>query len=190
MAETIQLWAILIAVLGVLVTLIIALLKFNRNSVTKEDLTSLKADLTSAFDRAIEALRLDMNKRFEEVDRRFEEAATERKEIKEEAAADRQLIRTEMSNGFDHARDERKAIKEEAAADRQLIRTEMSKGFDHARVDRQLIRMEMSKGFDHARDERKAIEGEIIRQNQNYIEHLAHHNTKKVNPNSEEDDST
>ena len=60
MAETIQLWAILIAVLGVLVTLIITIFKFGRNTVTKEDLNN-----------SIESLRLDINKRFQEVNRRF-----------------------------------------------------------------------------------------------------------------------
>jgi hypothetical protein len=83
----------------------------------------------------------------------------------DDAAADRQLIREEMSKGFDDARDERKAIE------------------DGARFDRKAIR-------DEARVERTKIEGEIVRQNQNYIEHLAHHNTKKANPDSEEDDST
>ena len=130
--NTFQFWAILVAILGVFVTL----LKFNRNTITKED-------LTSALNSAIEALRLDMNKRFEEVDRRFEEAA-----------GDREKIRREMSEGFAGARVERKEIEDEA------------------------------------RDDRKEIKREIIRQNQNYIEHLAHHGTQKANPVSEEDDST
>ena len=170
--NTFQFWAILVAILGVFVTL----LKFNRNTITKED-------LTSALNSAIEALRLDMNKRFEEVDRRFEEAV-----------GDREKIRREMSEGFadarverqairDDARVERQAIKEEAAGDREKIRREMGEGFAGARVERKEIE-------DEARDDRKEIKREIIRQNQNYIEHLAHHGTQKANPVSEEDDST
>ena len=178
MAETIQLWAILIAVLGVLVTLIITIFKFGRNTVTKEDLNN-----------SIESLRLDINKRFqevnrrfEEVDRRFDEAATDRRRIEEDAADDRQKIRGEMSSGF-----------AEAAEDRQKIR-EMSSGFAEAAEDRQKIREEAVANRqeirDEARDERKAINAEMIRQNQNYIEHLAHHNIRKASPVSEEDDST
>ena len=93
--NTFQFWAILVAILGVFVTL----LKFNRNTLTKED-------LTSALNSAIEALRLDMNKRFQEVDRRFEEAV-----------GDREKIRREMSEGFADARVERQAIRRTTALD-------------------------------------------------------------------------
>ena len=190
MAETIQLWAILIAVLGVLVTLIITIFKFGRNTVTKEDLNN-----------SIESLRLDINKRFqevnrrfEEVDRRFEEAATDRRRIEEDAADDRQKIRGEMSSRFAEAAEDRQKIREEAAGDRQKIREEMSSGFAEAAEDRQKIREEAvgdrQEIRDEARDERKAINAEMIRQNQNYIEHLAHHNIRKASPVSEEDDST
>ena len=102
--NTFQFWAILVAILGVFVTLFITLLKFNRNTITKED-------LTSALNSAIEALRLDMNKRFQEVDRRFEEAV-----------GDREKIRREMSEGFADARVERKEIENEARVERQAIR--------------------------------------------------------------------
>ena len=111
MAETIQLWAILIAVLGVLVTLIITIFKFGRNTVTKEDLNN-----------SIESLRLDINKRFQEVNRRFDEAATDRRRIEEDAADDRQKIRGEMSRGFDEAAEDRQKIIEEAVANRQKKR--------------------------------------------------------------------
>ena len=78
---------------------------------------------------------------------------------------------------------DRQKIRDEAVANRQEIR-------DEAVANRQEIKAEMSSGFAQARDERKEIKREIIRQNQNYIEHLAHHNTPKANPVSEEDDST
>ena len=63
----------------------------------------------------------------------------------------------------------------EAATDREKIR-------DEGTADRQWIRHE-------ARDERRTIEAEINRQNQNYIEHLAYHNTQKPKTDLEEDDS-
>ena len=104
--NTFQFWAILVAILGVFVTLFITLLKFNRNTITKED-------LTSALNSAIEALRLDMNKRFQEVDRRFEEVDRRF----EEAVGDREKIRREMSEGFADARVERQAIRRTTALD-------------------------------------------------------------------------
>ena len=154
MGNLIQFSAILISILGVFVTLFITMLKFNRNSVTKDDLNN-----------SIESLRSEMNKRFEEVNKRLDEATADRARIEKEAAVDRQKIR------------------DEAVANRQEIR-------DEAVANRQEIKAEMSSGFAQARDERKEIKREIIRQNQNYIEHLAHHNTPKANPVSEEDDST
>ena len=59
----------------------------------------------------------------------------------------------------------------------------MSDGFAQARMERKEIE-------EVSRDERKAINAEMIRQNQNYIEHLAYHNRPKTNPVSEEDGST
>ena len=49
---------------------------------------------------------------------------------------------------------------------------------------------EVNRRLDEAAAERKEINAKIVRHNQNYIEHLAHHNTPKSNPVSEEDDST
>ena len=118
-------WGILVPVLGIFVTLIIALLKFSRNTVTKADLNN-----------NMESLRSDINRRFDE------------------AAADRQKISNEV-------RDQCKDIK-----------TEMSEKFNLAHVERQ------------------KINGEIIRQNQNYIEHLVHHNIQRPKPTPDEDDST
>ena len=129
-------WGILVPVLGIFVTLIIALLKFSRNTVTKADLNN-----------NMESLRSDIN-------RRFDEAAADREAIRAEAAADRQKISNEV-------RDQCKDIK-----------TEMSEKFNLAHVERQ------------------KINGEIIRQNQNYIEHLVHHNTQRPKPAPDEDDST
>ena len=94
----------------------------------------------------------------------FAQAAVDRKRIEEEAATERQ------------------AIKDDAAADRDKIRIGISEGFANAHVERKEIE-------DEARDDRKEIKREIIRQNQNYIEHLAHHGTRKVNPIPEDDDT-
>ena len=69
----------------------------------------------------------------------------------------------------------------QAAADREKIREEMSTGFAQARVERKEIE-------EVARGERKAINTELIRQNQNYIEHLVYHNTPKANPVSESEE--
>ena len=103
--------------LGICVTVLIVLIKFTRNSVTKDDLRAVKDDLSNNID----ALRSEMN-------RRFEEAAADREKIRDEAAADRRQIRTKVMNA------------------------------------------------------RQAIEGEMSRQNQNYIEHLVYHNTRKSKP--------
>ena len=146
--------AILVPVLGIFVTVIIAVIKFSRNSVTKDDLKSVKDDLRDFKDdlsNKIDALRSEMN-------RRFEEAAVAREKIRDEAAAERKQIK-------DEAAAERKQIKDEAAADRQLIRIEVMEA-------------------------RKVIADEMSRQNQNYIEHLVYHNTRKSKPESEEEDST
>ena len=145
-----EFWTILGAFLTIFVTLIIAILKFGRDTVTKDDLNNKIESLLSAINQRFEAI----DRQFEEINRRLDEAATDRKEIKEEAATDREKIRIEMSAGFANAHDERKDIEEVA------------------------------------RDDRKEIKGELKRQNQNYIEHLAHHNPPKVSPVSEEDDST
>ena len=223
MKEDLQFWTTLIAVFGVFVTLFITMLKFNRNSVTKADLRDTKEELNNG----IEAFRLEVNKKLEEIDGRLaeaaadrrrieEEARTERKAIEEEARADRQRIekeaavdrekiRQETSEGFteaavdrrrfeEEARAERKAIEKEARTDRQTIRAETSEGFAQASVERKAIeddaRANRQSIRDEARDERNTIEGEIIRQNQNYIEHLAYHNIKRNNPDSDDDDST
>ena len=114
--------------LGICVTVLIVLIKFTRNSVTKDDLRAVKDDLSNNID----ALRSEMN-------RRFEEAADDRESIRAEAAADREKIR------------------DEAAADQRQIRTKVMNA-------------------------RQAIEGEMSRQNQNYIEHLVYHNTRKSKP--------
>ena len=212
MKEDLQFWTTLIAVFGVFVTLFITMLKFNRNSVTKADLRDTKEELNNG----IEAFRLEVNKKLEEIDGRLAEAAADRRRIEEEARADRQRIekeaavdrekiRQETSEGFteaavdrrrieEEARAERKAIEKEARTDRQTIRAETSEGFAQASVERKAIeddaRANRQSIRDEARDERNTIEGEIIRQNQNYIEHLAYHNIKRNNPDSDDDDST
>ena len=111
MGNLIQFSAILISILGVFVTLFITMLKFNRNSVTKDDLNN-----------SIESLHSEMNKRFEEVNKRLDEATADRARIEKEAAADRQKIR------------------DEAVANRQEIKAEMSSGFAQARDERKEIR--------------------------------------------------
>ena len=212
MKEDLQFWTTLIAVFGVFVTLLITMLKFNRNSVTKADLRDSKEELNNS----IEAFRLEVNKKLEEIDERLVEAAADRRRIEEEARADRQRIekeaaadrgkiRKETREGFaeaavdrrrieEEARAERKAIEKEARTDRQTIRAETSEGFAQASVERKAIeddaRANRQSIRDEARDERNTIEGEIIRQNQNYIEHLAYHNIKRNNPDSDHDDST
>ena len=135
--------AILVPVLGIFVTVIIAVIKFSRNSVTKDDLRTVKDDLSNKID----VLRLEMNRRFEE------------------AVDARAKIREEMSEGFAKAEAAREKIRDEAAADRKQIRIEVMEA-------------------------RKAIEGEMSRHNQNYIEHLVYHNTRKPKPDAEEEDST
>ena len=116
--NALQFWAIFASILGVLVALVVMLLKFGRDTITKEDLRAAKEDLRLSLNNSIEAFRLEISKKFDEVDRRFDEV-------------DRRL---------DEAASERREIKEEAAADRQEIK------------------------------------GEIVRLNQNYIDHLTHHN--------------
>ena len=68
----------------------------------------------------------------------------------------------------------------EASVDREKIRDDVTRRFAEATVDRENVRVE-------ARDERKTINTEIIRQNQNYIEHLAHHNVKTSLVSDDED---
>ena len=139
--------AILVPVLGIFVTVIIAVIKFSRNSVTKDDLRTVKDDLRDFKDdlsNKIDVLRLEMSRWFEE------------------AADARAKIREEMSEGFAKAEAAREKIRDEAAADRKQIRIEVMEA-------------------------RKAIEGEMSRHNQNYIEHLVYHNTRKPKPDSEED---
>jgi hypothetical protein len=155
---------ILVPVLGIFVTLIIALLKFSRNSATKGDLRSFKEDLNNN----IEELRSYIDRRFDEVDRRFDEV-------------DRRF--GEVGRRFDEAAADRESIRAEAAADREKVRNE-------ARDQWKDIKTEMSEKFNLAHVERQKINGEIIRQNQNYIEHLAHHNTQRPKPASEDTDST
>jgi hypothetical protein len=117
------------------------------------------------LDDTIESLRSNINNRFEEVNRRLDEAAVDRKRIEAEAVSDRDKIRQEMSEGFAQAAADRKDMKDEASTERKRIE-------------------------EAATADRKEIKREIIRQNQNYIEHLAHHKPQKSNPVSEEDDST
>jgi hypothetical protein len=155
---------ILVPVLGIFVTLIIALLKFSRNSATKGDLRSFKEDLNNN----IEELRSYIDRRFDEVDRQFDEV-------------DRRF--GEVGRRFDEAAADRESIRAEAAADREKVRNE-------ARDQWKDIKTEMSEKFNLAHVERQKINGEIIRQNQNYIEHLAHHNTQRPKPASEDTDST
>ena len=110
--------AILVAILGILVTLvtvIIAVLKLGRNTVTKDDLTN-----------NIESLRSEMLRMFAKMEANFEQ-----------------------------------------------LRTDMDRRFAEAATNLENVRVE-------ARDERKAINAEIIRQNQNYIEHLAYHDVKPI----------
>ena len=131
--------------------------------MTKEDLNN-----------SLESLRSEVNMRFDEIDRRFAEAAADRKRIEETAALDREKIRDEVSNGFAAAAIDREKIRDEARDERQDIRVE-------ARNERQDIRVE-------ARDERQKINTEIVRQNQNYIDHLAYHNVKPTLVPDEDDD--
>ena len=140
-----QFVSILVPIFGILVAVIIALIKFSRNTVTKEDLNN-----------SLESLRSEVNTRFDEIDRRFAEAAADRKRIEETAALDREKIR-------DEARTERQDIRDEARTERQDIRVE-------------------------ARAERQKINTEIVRQNQNYIDHLAYHNVKPTLVPDEDDD--
>ena len=170
---------ILVPILGIFVTVIIVLIKFNRNSVTKDDLRAVKDDLSNN----INALRSEMN-------RRFEEAADDREKIRTEAAADRR----QMREGFAKAETDREKIQDEAATDRRQIREEMREGFVKAETDREKIQDGAAADRRQIRTEvmnaRQAIEGEMSRQNQNYIEHLVYHNTRKPKPESEEEDST
>ena len=176
-------FALLIPILAICVTLIITIVKLGRNTVSKKDL-----------DDTIESLRSNINNRFEEVNRRLDEAAVDRKRIEAEAVSDRDKIRQAMSEGFAQATADRKRIEAEAAADRDKIRQAMSEGFAQAAADRKDMKDEASterKRIEEAATaDRKEIKREIIRQNQNYIEHLAHHKPQKSNPVSEEDDST
>ena len=107
MENLFQFGALLVSIIGVFVALFVMLLKINRNSATKEDLNN-----------SIGVLRSEINKRFEEVDRRFAEAA-----------ADREKIRMETREGF-----------AEAAADREKIRMEVREGFAEAAADREKIK--------------------------------------------------
>ena len=177
MENLVQFGALLVSIIGVFVALFVMLLKINRNSATKEDLNN-----------SIGILRSEMNKRFEEVDRRFAEAAADREKIRmevregfAEAAADREKIRMEMREGF-----------AEAAADREKIRMEVREGLAEAAADREKIRMEIRERStaasverkrieEQAREDRKEIKSELSRQNQNYIEHLAHHGSPRAN---------
>ena len=158
MENLIQFGALLVSIIGVFVVLFVMLLKINRNSATKEDLNN-----------SIGVLRSEINKRFEEVDRRFVEAAADREKIRmetregfAEAAADREKIRMEMREGF-----------AEAAADREKIRMEIREWSTAASIERKRIE-------EQAREDRKEIKSELSRQNQNYIEHLAHHNSPRA----------
>ena len=199
---------ILVPILGIFVTVIIVLIKFNRNSVTKDDLRAVKDDLSNNID----ALRSEMNRWFEEAvddrekirteaaaDRRqmregFAKAETDREKIQDEAATDRRQIREEMREGFVKAETDREKIQDEAATDRRQIREEMREGFAKAETDREKIQDGAAADRRQIRTEvmnaRQAIEGEMSRQNQNYIEHLVYHNTRKPKPESEEEDST
>ena len=140
MENLFQFGALLVSIIGVFVALFVMLLKINRNSVTREDLNT-----------SIGVLRSEINKRFEEVDRRFSEAA-----------ADREKIRIETREGF-----------AEAAADREKIRMEIRERSTAASVERKRIE-------EQAREDRKEIKSELSRQNQNYIEHLAHHGSPRA----------
>ena len=90
-----------------------------------------------------------------------------------------------MREGFAKAEAAREKIRDEAAAAREKIRDEAAadreKIRDEAAADRERVRTEV-------RDARRAIEGEMNRQNQNYIEHLAYHNTRNPKPDLEEED--
>ena len=158
MENLFQFGALLVSIIGVFVALFVMLLKINRNSVTREDLNT-----------SIGVLRSEINKRFEAVDRRFSEAAADREKIRietregfAEAAADREKIRMEMREGF-----------AEAAADREKIRMEIRERSTAASVERKRIE-------EQAREDRKEIKSELSRQNQNYIEHLAHHGSPRA----------
>ena len=182
MMNMLQFAVILVPILGILVVLIIAMIKFGRNTVTKGDLTIIKDDLTNS----IQSLRSEINGR-------LAEASADREKIREEvsngfaaASADREKIRDDMISGFAAAAVDREKIRDEmdrrfaeVETNLEQLRDEMSSGFAAAAVDREKIRDEMSRRFAaaavdrenvrvEARDERKTINTEIIRQNQNY----------------------
>ena len=86
-----EFWTILGAFLTIFITLIIAILKFGRDTVTKNDLNNKIESLFSAINQRFEAI----DRQFEEINRRLDEAT-----------ADREKIRMEMSEGFANAHDE------------------------------------------------------------------------------------
>ena len=86
--NTYHLLIILVPLLGIFVTLIFVIIKLGRNTVTKGDLNN--------SNNSIESPRSELNKRFEEVNRRLDEAADDRKRIEAEAAAERKEINAEI----------------------------------------------------------------------------------------------
>ena len=138
-----QFGTILIAIIGVLVTLvtvIITVLKLGRNTVTKGDLNNGIESLRSEMLRMFAKMESNFEQLRSEMDRRFAEAEADRKRIEDTAAADRDKIRAEVCSGFAEAAANREKIRDEGAADRERIRAE-------------------------ARDERNNIHSEINRQN-------------------------
>ena len=105
MDNLLQFGALMASMIGIFVTLLLMLLKIVKNLATKEDVKN-----------NTEALRSEMNERFEEVNRRFEEAA-----------ADRETIRTEMKEGLTVASIERKRIEEQAREDSKEIKREINR---------------------------------------------------------------
>ena len=177
MDNLLQFGALMASMIGIFVTLLLMLLKIVKNLATKEDVKN-----------NTEALRSEMNERFEEVNRRFEEVNRRFEEVNkrfEEAAADRETIRTEMKEGLSVASIERKRIEEQACEERKRIEEQACE--ERKRIEEQACE-ERKRIEEQAREDSKEIKREINRQNQNYIEHLAYHGVPRANPVNEAED--
>ena len=90
--EDVHFWTILVAMFGIFVTLFLAMLKFNRNSVTKNDLNNSTESLRSETNKRLE----EINRRIDEVNKRLDDATADRERIEAEAIAAREKIRNEL----------------------------------------------------------------------------------------------
>ena len=91
-----QFVAILVAVVGILVTVIIAVLKLGRDTVSKDDLNNSIESLRSEMNSGIESLRSEMIRMFAKMESNFEQLRSDMDRRFAEAAADREQIREEM----------------------------------------------------------------------------------------------